>query len=420
MLRPVSILAAAVVALSALAVGAPAASAADPGTEAQFVSLMNADRAQQGLAPLTVDPQLTAVARNWSDTIERNGGLSHNPGIEGELPAGWTRWGENVGTGPSVASLEAAFMASPDHRANILGAYSLVGVGVDVTGDGIIWVTVDFVALGPGAVTVSCTDSNPAPEPSHAAASGYYVLGTDGGVFSYGSAVFHGSVPGLGVRANAILMALTPDHAGYWVLGSDGGVFTFGDARFFGSVPGTGSQITAVDLKPTPSGHGYWILGANGSVFAFGDAPALGSLPQAGVHDSAVKLVPTPTGKGYWILGGDGGIFTFGDAVFHGSVPGVGVTDPSVSMASTATGNGYWVLGADGGIFSFGDAVFHGSVPGIGCEDATGVELAATSTGLGYYVLSSDGKVFPFGDAPGFGDPSGLGVRAVDLAVIAG
>jgi len=106
--------------------------------------------------------------------------------------------------------------------------------------------------------------------------------------------------------------------------------------------------------------------------------------------------------------------------VFHGSVPGVGVTDPSVSMASTATGNGYWVLGADGGIFSFGDAVFHGSVPGIGCEDATGVELAATSTGLGYYVLSSDGKVFPFGDAPGFGDPSGLGVRAVDLAVIAG
>ena len=378
MLRPVSILAAAVVALSALAVGAPAASAADPGTEAQFVSLMNADRAQQGLAALTVDPQLTAVARNWSDTIERNGGLSHNPGIEGELPAGWTRWGENVGTGPSVASLEAAFMASPDHRANILGAYSLVGVGVDVTGDGIIWVTVDFVALGPGAVTVSCTDSNPAPEPSHAAASGYYVLGTDGGVFSYGSAVFHGSVPGLGVRANAILMALTPDHAGYWVLGSDGGVFTFGDARFFGSVPGTGSQITAADLKPTPSGHGYWILG------------------------------------------GDGGIFTFGDAVFHGSVPGVGVTDPSVSMASTATGNGYWVLGADGGIFSFGDAVFHGSVPGIGCEDATGVELAATSTGLGYYVLSSDGKVFPFGDAPGFGDPSGLGVRAVDLAVIAG
>ena len=294
MLRPVSILAAAVMGLCLLNIGARAASAADPGTEAQFVSLMNADRAQQGLAALTVDPQLTAVARNWSDTIERNGGLSHNPGIEGELPAGWTRWGENVGTGPSVASLEAAFMASPDHRANILGAYSLVGVGVDVTGDGIIWVTVDFVALGPGAVTVSCTDSNPAPEPSHAAASGYYVLGTDGGVFSYGSAVFHGSVPGLGVRANAILMALTPDHAGYWVLGSDGGVFTFGDA------------------------------------------------------------------------------------------------------------------------------VFHGSVPGIGCEDATGVELAATSTGLGYYVLSSDGKVFPFGDAPGFGDPSGLGVRAVDLAVIAG
>jgi Cysteine-rich secretory protein family len=420
MLRPVSILAAAVLALSAVTVGAQAASAANPSMENQFVSRMNADRAQQGLAPLTVDPQLTAAARSWSDAIEGNGSLSHNPNIQKELPAGWTRWGENVGAGPSVSSLDAAFMASPEHRANILGAFTLVGVGVDVTEAGTIWVTVDFVALAPGAVSVSCTDTNQANNPSPAAASGYYVLGADGGVFSYGSAVFHGSVPGLGVRARTILMAVTPDHGGYWVLGGDGGVFTFGDARFFGSVPGTGSRITAVDLKPSPSGQGYWVLGADGSVFAFGDAPALGSLPQAGVHGTAVKLVPTPTGQGYWILGADGGIFSFGDAAFHGSLPGAGVADQSVSMASTATGDGYWVLGADGGIFSFGDAVFHGSVPGIGCQNATGVQLAATTTGLGYYVLASDGSVFPFGDAPDYGDPSLLGVSAVDLGVVGG
>jgi hypothetical protein len=420
MLRLVSILAAAVLGLSVLAVGTQAASAASPRMETQFLGLMNAGRAQQGLAPLTVDAQLTAAARGWSDTIERNGSLSHNPDIQRELPAGWTRWGENVGTGPSVTSLEAAFMASAEHRANILGPFTLVGVGVDVTEAGMIWVTVDFAALAPGATTVSCTDTNPAADPSPAAATGYYVLGGDGGVFSYGSAAFHGSVPGLGVRARTILMAVTPDHGGYWVLGSDGGVFTFGDARFFGSVPGTGSRITAVDLKRTPSGQGYWVLGADGSVFAFGDAPALGSLPRAGVHDAAVKLVPTPSGRGYWILGADGGIFSFGDAAFHGSLPGAGVADQSVSMVSTATGDGYWVLGADGGIFSFGDAVFHGSVPGIGCENATGVQLAATATGLGYYVLASDGEVFPFGDAPDLGNPSALGVSAVDLGVIDG
>ncbi len=417
MSRPVSILAAAVVGLSLIVVGPHRAAAADAGVETQVVSLLNADRAQQGLAPLSVDPALTAIARGWSDTLLRTAILSHNTAIARELPAGWTRWGENVGTGPSASSLEAAFMASPEHRANILGPFSSVGVGVDVTSAGTIWVTVDFIAFQSGAAA-SCTDTNPAPHPSNGAASGYYVLGRDGGVFSFGSAVFHGSVPGLGVHADTVLMAVTPSGGGYWVLGSDGGVFTFGDARFLGSVPGTGSRTAAVDLKATPSGAGYWVLGADGSVFAFGDAPALGSLPASGVRDRAVKLVPTPSGNGYWILGADGGIFSFGDASFHGSLPGAGVNDVSVSMASTPTGAGYWVLGADGGIFSFGDASFHGSVPGIGCEAALGTQLVATTTGAGYYVLSSDGRVFPFGDAPGYGDPSALGVSAVDLDVL--
>jgi hypothetical protein len=30
-----------------------------------------------------------------------------------------------------------------------------------------------------------------------------------------------------------------PDGKGYWLVASDGGVFTFGDAGFFGSVPGS-------------------------------------------------------------------------------------------------------------------------------------------------------------------------------------
>jgi hypothetical protein len=34
-------------------------------------------------------------------------------------------------------------------------------------------------------------------------------------------------------------MASTPDGAGYWLVASDGGVFTFGDAGFFGSTGAT-------------------------------------------------------------------------------------------------------------------------------------------------------------------------------------
>jgi len=399
------------------------ASAANAGLEAEFAQLTNSARSAAGLPPLAVDPALTTIAQGWSNVLLASGTLSHNTNVVGLLPAGWTHFGENVGEGPSAGSIQTAFMNSPEHKANILGPYSLFGIGVDVRSDGTIFVTLDFLAMGSASAasaTPSCTDSNPPNQPSVAAAKGYYVLGNDGGIFSYGGAPFRGSVPGLGISARAVLMALTPDQGGYYVLGSDGGVFTFGDAHFYGSVPGTGSHAVGVDLKPTPDGRGYWILGQDGSVFSFGDAAFHGSLPTSGISATAVKLVPTPTGQGYWILGHDGSVYGFGDAAPHGSLPGAGVHEAAVSMASTPSGNGYWILGADGGIFSFGDAAFHGSVPGIGCQTAQGVQLIATHTGAGYYILSSDGRVFPFGDAPAYGEPSALHVTTLDLAVLHG
>jgi cysteine-rich secretory family protein len=401
-----------------LAMTAPARAATAPATGAQFMSLMNSDRAGAGLAGLSEDPSLDAIAQNWSNNLARQGSLSHNPNLASQLPANWVSYGENVGMGQNAPQLEQAFMGSPEHRANILGTYTLAGVGVVTTSNGTVWVTVDFMLPGGNAVAASCHDSDPADVPSAQAADGYYVLGSDGGIFSYGSAPFRGSLPGQGIHAQAVLMSLTPDQAGYYILGSDGGVFTFGDAHFYGSVPGTGSHTTGVDLKPTPDGHGYWVLGSDGSVFSFGDAKYFGSLPGSGVHDQAVKLVPTATGHGYWILGSDGGVFSFGDAHGMGSLTTAGVHDAAVSMAATPTDNGYWILGADGGIFSFGAAAYHGSVPGLGCQTAQGVQLIATSTGGGYYILSSDGRVFPFGDAPMFGEPYSLHVSTLDLAVM--
>jgi len=404
-----------VAALLAAGLQASPAVAAAPGLEGQYLAVLNADRTARGLGPLTLDPGMTGIARGWADHLLAQGGLSHNPSLVGQLPGGWQRYGENVGEGSDVTTLETTFMNSPEHRANILGDYETVGVGIDVRIDGTLFITVDF--LKGGRAAASCTSTNPPDAPSPAAARGYYVLGSDGGIFAYG-APFLGSVPGDGVRARAVLMAVTPDQGGYWVLGSDGGVFTFGDAPFLGSVPGLGAHAVGVDLKSSATGHGYWVLGQDGSVYAFGDAQTFGSLPGVGVHNQAVKLVPTPSGRGYWILGADGGIFSFGDAAFLGSLPGIGVHNTSVSMSSTSSGRGYWVLGADGGIFSFGDAQFHGSVPGIGCQTAVGVQVAATSTGNGYYVLSGDGRVFPFGDGQSYGDPSGLRVTTLDLAVL--
>jgi hypothetical protein len=38
----------------------------------------------------------------------------------------------------------------------------------------------------------------------------------------------------------------TADGGGYWLIGSDGGVFAFGDASFIGSLPGLGVKVSNV------------------------------------------------------------------------------------------------------------------------------------------------------------------------------
>ena len=38
----------------------------------------------------------------------------------------------------------------------------------------------------------------------------------------------------------------TADDRGYWLIGSDGGIFTFGDAPFVGSLPGLGLRVSDI------------------------------------------------------------------------------------------------------------------------------------------------------------------------------
>lgn len=66
---------------------------------------------------------------------------------------------------------------------------------------------------------------------------GYYIFAQDGGVFAYGDAVFHGSLPSLGITPAQPVVdaALTTDNGGYWMVGADGGVFSFGNAQFYGA-----------------------------------------------------------------------------------------------------------------------------------------------------------------------------------------
>jgi len=126
--------------------------AADPGTEAAFVSRVNGLRASKGLNPLQVSGELVAVARGWTDRMVSAGQISHNPNLSTAVASGWTKLGENVGVGYDVGSLMDAFIGSPAHYANLVDpAWTHIGIGVTIAGDGRMYTTHNFMALGGGA-----------------------------------------------------------------------------------------------------------------------------------------------------------------------------------------------------------------------------------------------------------------------------
>ena len=71
--------------------------------------------------------------------------------------------------------------------------------------------------------------------------------------------------------SNIVQVRPTPDGFGYWLVGSDGSVYSFGDAQYFGSLPGLGVHMSdVVGLIPFSSGDGYELVSAMEQVWKFG------------------------------------------------------------------------------------------------------------------------------------------------------
>lgn len=160
----------------ALGVGIPAGVArADPASD--FVSSTNALRAAEGIAPLTVDSRMVAIAQQWSEHMASTQTVSHNPNLGNEVPADWEKYGENVGTGPSVDAIEKAFVNSPHHYANLVDPeFRLLGVAVVIDARGALWVTEDFLLEAPASSPpppppASSPITSPAPSQTTAVAS---------------------------------------------------------------------------------------------------------------------------------------------------------------------------------------------------------------------------------------------------------
>jgi hypothetical protein len=170
---------------------------------------------------------------------------------------------------------------------------------------------------------------------------GYRMFAADGGVFDFGDAAYEGGLPGENIFptspvAGAVAYPFASvgalpfpgaDTAGYWLVGADGTIYSFGNAP---SNIGSGKgQIfdKVVALATTPDGNGYYMFLQSGPVAAFGDAvKGLGNANNAG--GPIVFGQSTSTGKGYWEFASNGGVFSFGDAPFEGSLGGVHLNKP--------------------------------------------------------------------------------------------
>jgi len=268
--------------------------------------------------------------------------------------------------------------------------------------------------FAPSASTASLAVGSPPPPPPPGPASGYDLVGSDGGVFVFGTPGqgFFGSLPGLGVKVNNIVgIVPTITDLGYFLVGSDGGVFAFGNAPFENSLPGLGVHVTnIVGIVPTADDLGYFVVGSDGGVFAFGNAPFENSLPGLGVHvTNIVGIVPTADDLGYWLVSSNGSVYALGDAPFVGSLGGKSPT-PIVGIAATHDSGGYWLVGQNGSVFPFGDAQSFGSLPALGVSVSNIAAIVPTPDGGGYWLIGSDGGIFAFGNATEIGSLPALGV----------
>ena len=151
----------------------------DDGTQARVVERLlvqkvNAYRADAGLPALVASRTLDGEAQSWSAHMAGERDFNHDPSMSSRLRAGvdgaqLSGVGENIAyairgdaatgkTPEQIAdSLFAQWKDSPAHNRNMLGAYTVTGVGVSYEG-GRVYATQKFAAVNSSHRNVSETD----------------------------------------------------------------------------------------------------------------------------------------------------------------------------------------------------------------------------------------------------------------------
>jgi uncharacterized protein YkwD len=106
--------------------------------ELQLFNSANRARRSQGLPALSWNDALAAAARRHAGLMAQRRSAEHGfagePGLASRVTQAGARFvwlSENVAQGPGVETIQAEFVRSPNHRANILDSdMDSVGVGI--------------------------------------------------------------------------------------------------------------------------------------------------------------------------------------------------------------------------------------------------------------------------------------------------
>jgi len=265
------------------------------------------------------------------------------------------------------------------------------------------------------------------------------VVNTRGEVVALDGAIHRGDLTGFTLDAPIVAAASTTTGAGYWLLGADGGVFSFGDAQFQGSLRSPdqalataedltevqgilellryNGEVRAVDIVAVNESSGYWIVLANGRSIEFGGAGRVVQ-PPVELAAAAVQLVPNPAGEGMWLLAADGGIFGLLGAPYFGSVPGLGVASQhSIAMMPSPAGDGYGIVDATGAIVGFGRFESRGASSERGLCSYGSIKTVVSLGAAGYQVLTETGRIRATGDVSAPRDDIEV-LEAVDVLTV--
>jgi hypothetical protein len=204
-------------------------------------------------------------------------------------------------------------------------------------------------------------------------------------------------------------MASAPGGNGYWLVASDGGVFTFGGAHFFGSMGGKHLDAPIVAMATDRATSGYWLAGSDGGLFAF-HSKFDGSDGGDRIPALVKSIVSDSASNGYWLAGETGNVSTFGAAGFEGDLHGILRTDPP---AGPADADGARVLAVAASQIGQTDPYIYGPAGDAWCayfaswvyrHAGIPMSVMADAYEIGAWSLANGGSLLPPSATPQVGD----------------